>query len=373
MPDDIEPRRKGGTTPFPLRVQRSALRALTLLPARWQGWLAGVAGVPATDEVLDPTVRLLLAVQRRFRLDRGDDPTPQNIREGLRVRTKLLVRRPTPVGSVRDVCVTGADGPLWARHYTPAGAGRRPLLVFFHGGGFIAGDVDSHDELCRLLCRLGDLHVLSVEYRLAPEHPFPASLEDACAALRWAQQYAGDLGAEPGRVIVGGDSAGANLAAVVCQLAVRNGEQPPAAQLLLYPPVDYHADWPSRAAFAEGFGLTEQDIRWFHAHYPGPFDDPQDLRLAPLRSPDLSGLPPAVVITAAFDPLRDEGEAYADALRAAGNDVTSWRVPGMIHAFANLTALVPAARDAVAKAASAVHDLIDHRSILDSMSPFREP
>jgi acetyl esterase len=248
---------------------------------------------------------------------------------------------------------------LTARHYEPpaAGAGPAPLLVYLHGGGFVAGDLDTHDEPCRLLCRHAGAHVLAVDYRLAPEFPFPAGVQDAYAVTQWALAHARALGADPARVAVGGDSAGANLATVACLLARRRDAPMPAAQLLLYPPTDYHTSWRSRLAYADGLLLTGADIEFFHAQYAAS-EDADDERHSPLRSKDLSGLPPAMVVTAAFDPLRDEGEAYADALRAAGNRVVSWRVPGLVHGFVNLTTLSGTAHDTVVEVAGALRALL---------------
>jgi len=233
------------------------------------------------------------------------------------------------------------------------------LLVFFHGGGFVLGDLDTHDTTCRLLCRHADVHVLAVEYRLAPEHPFPAAQEDVMAAYAWACAHARELGADAARVAVGGDSAGGNLSAVLCQLAVKNGLPAPALQLLLYPAVDRTVERPSVGLFAEGFFLTRTDIEWFHERYVGPSLDRSDPRISPLLCPELSGLPPALVITAGFDPLRDEGEAYAQALQRAGTPVTLRRFDGLIHGFVNMGGVSRACRDAVVEIASMLRKQLD--------------
>jgi len=209
-----------------------------------------------------------------------------------------------------------------------------------------------------MLCRHAGLHVLAVDYRLAPEHPFPAALEDASAAFAWARAHAHELGADPARIAVGGDSAGGNLAAALSQLAVREGTPTPALQLLLYPPVDRTVDRASLGDFAQGFVLTRDDIVWFHGHYAGTFDS-TDPRISPLLCRELSGLPPALVITAGFDPLRDEGEAYAAALEAAGAPVTLRRFDGLVHGFASMTALSPACRAAMVEIASMLRHMLD--------------
>ncbi len=345
-------------------VERRVLHRLVNLPPRTQLRLAGGRPVAVDDDVLDPGIQLILTLQRRRGLVTLNAGTPERTRRWMREQARLTAGAPTAVGAVRDLTVDGADGPLPARHYVPPGGGQgRPLLLFLHGGGFVVGDLDGHDEPCRLLCRHADVHVLSVDYRLAPEHPFPAAVEDACAGWRWAYDHAADLGADPDRVAIGGDSAGANLATVAAYLAVRAGGPAPAGQLLIYPPTDYHSPWESRKLFADGLLLTAADIEWFHGHYVAADGDPHDVRHSPLRADDLSGMPPAVLVTAAFDPLRDEGEAYADALRAAGTTVVSWRVPGMVHGFLNLTTLSRPAREAVIELAGATRALLARRAV----------
>jgi acetyl esterase len=340
------------------RLERRVLRTLVGLPATWALRLSGGAALRGDDGILDPTVQLILALHRRRGFAGMTAATPELTRRLMRQQAAVVAGVPTPVGEVTDLVVQGAEGPLPARLYTPPETtGPRPLLVFFHGGGFVACDLDSHDEPCRLLCRHTGASVLSVDYRLAPEHPFPAAVEDAYAATQWALAHAAELGADPARVAVGGDSAGANLSTVACLLAVRRGAPSPAAQLLIYPPTDHNTPWQSRKAFAQGLLLTGEDIAFFHFHYAAG-DDPDDERHSPLRSADLTGLPPAVVVTASFDPLRDEGEAYAEALRAAGNQVVAWRVPGMIHGFLNLTMVSRAAHDAVVEIAGATRAVV---------------
>jgi acetyl esterase len=201
--------------------------------------------------------------------------------------------------------------------------------------------------------------VLAVEYRLAPEHPFPAGVEDGRAALKWAHANAKSLGADPKRVGVGGDSAGANLSAVVAQLATIDGGPAPSVQLLVYPAVCRHTAWPSLDLFADGFFLTRASIDWFHHKYSGhlPHGGRPDARIHPLHGDDLRNLPPALVVTAGFDPLRDEGEAYATKLRGAGNDVTVRRFEGLVHGFFNMVGISPVCRDAVVEIAGATRML----------------
>jgi acetyl esterase len=260
---------------------------------------------------------------------------------------------------VRDLTVAGAAGPLLARHYTPrdpVGAeGLRPLLVFFHGGGFVIGDIETHDALCRLICRDAEVHVLSVDYRLAPEHKAPAAVEDAYAAYRWAVAHVGELGADPARIAVGGDSAGGNLATVVAQLARIQGAPLPAFQLLIYPVTNFSTGTRSKTLFADGFFLTKKDMDWCQAHYLGDAAiDASDPRSSPLLADDLAGLPPALVVTGGFDPLRDEGNQYAEAMAAAGVPVDHRQFGSLVHGFANFFPLGGGSASATAELVSAL-------------------
>jgi acetyl esterase len=276
--------------------------------------------------------------------------TPEEARAGFRLLTVDLRRPETivPVASTEDVAIPGPAGDIPVRVYRPEADGELPTVLFIHGGGFVIGDIDTHDNQCRAVCRDIEAVVVSVGYRLAPEAPFPAAVEDALAATQWTADHVGELGGDPARLALAGDSAGGNLAAVVAQLARDAGGPPIAAQLLIYPGVDFRedGDYPSREENAEGFFLTLEDMVWFRDHYKGS-SDPADPRLSPLLADDLSGLPPAIVVTAEYDPLRDEGEAYARALEAAGVPVILHRYDGLIHGFFDLGALSPAAAAAV--------------------------
>lgn len=292
----------------------------------------------ADGQVLDPHLGLVLALNERIRPDRDDASVDQQ-RAAIRASASVAAGPPIEVGTVRDLTVDGAEGPLKARHYAPpSGGANLPLLVFYHGGGWVVGDLDTHDQPCRLLARYADVHVLSIDYRLAPEHPYPAPVDDSIAAYAWAVQHAAELGADSTRIAVGGDSAGGNLAAVVAQAARDAGLQLPVAQLLIYPGTDASRDRPSKSLFGEGFFLTRKQMDWYWDTYAqgGSRTDP---RLSPLCADSLVGLPPAIVTTAAFDPLRDEGEAYAEALRAAGVPVVVRRAPGLVHGYFNMTGI----------------------------------
>jgi acetyl esterase len=264
---------------------------------------------------------------------------------------------PIPMARVEALEIPGQAGPIPARFYVPAGppAGvPTPLLVYFHGGGWVIGDLDTHDDACRFLAATAGTAVLAIDYRLAPEHPFPAAVEDAWAGFAWATANGTELGIDPARIAVGGDSAGGNLAAVVSLLARAGGGVMPAMQLLIYPPTDSAGDLPSRRLFAEGFLLTKGDMDAFEQAYLPPGTDATDPRVSILLAPDLTGLPPAYVATAGFDPLRDEGEAYALRMREAGVQVAVRRHPGLIHSFVNHTAISRTARAAMLEAAGAL-------------------
>ncbi len=329
----------------PPKLEQWGAQVLGALPPRVQVRLSGKPPVRIDGDTLAPEAQLLLAVLDRRREPPLETLTPAEAREARRRLTAAYAGRPVPVAAVQDLDIDGIP----ARHYAPPEAGGpRPLLVYYHGGGFTYGDLDTHDGVCRILCRHAGAHVLAVDYRLAPEHPFPAAVDDARAALRWALENAGRLGADPGRVGVGGDSAGGNLAAVVSGLAARDGGPAPALQLLIYPATDMTARHRSRELFREGFLLTDPEMDWYTDNYLGTArTHAGDPRASPLVAEDLSGLAPAFVVTAAFDPLRDEGEAYARALQQAGTPVTLRRFPGFIHGFINAAGVSRTARDAL--------------------------
>jgi acetyl esterase len=259
------------------------------------------------------------------------------------------------VAALTNLAIPGPAGAIRARHYRPARGDGSPLLVFYHGGGQVIGSIETHDDLCRQICREGQMHVLSVDYRLAPEHKAPAGSDDALAAFRWALDNAADLGADPDRVAVGGDSAGGNLAALVSMRARDEGTRLPALQLLFYPVVNYRDETRSQTLFAEGFFLTKHDIDWFDDKYlDGASVDGSDPAVSPLLADDFSGLPPALVLTAGFDPLRDEGRQYADAMRSAGASVDYREFGSLVHGFANLFALGGDSATATAESISAL-------------------
>lgn len=252
----------------------------------------------------------------------------------------MLPSSDADIAGTEDRRIPGPGGELALRVYTPKGEGPFPVFVYFHGGGFVIGCVDDYDPVCRELCaRVGCL-VVSVDYRLAPEHPFPAAPDDCFAATQWVAAHAASLGGDPSRIVVGGDSAGGNLAAVVTQRARRQGGPDLIGQLLIYPATQAGEMTQSIIDNAEGYLLTQADMAYFFGHYAGDAPDVTNPDLAPLRADDLSGLPPAWVVTCEFDPLRDEGEAYAAALRDAGVPVQARRIDGAIHGSWNFYAVL---------------------------------
>ncbi|MDB4941663.1 MAG: Alpha/beta hydrolase fold-3 domain protein [Labilithrix sp.] len=330
--------------------------ALSLLPPRVQIMLSGGKPIVKDGEALAPDVQLILAAEAR----RGPMTftSPDDLRRQQRSGSSVAGGVGVAVGSVKDLAVDGGAGRLKARHYAPLEPAGAPLLLFLHGGGFVFGDLDTHDASCRMLCRYGGFHVLAVDYRLSPEHSFPAAVDDGRAALRWAQEHAAELGADPARVGIGGDSAGGNLSAVIAQMAAADGGPPPVLQMLIYPAVDRTKPYPSLDLFANGFFLTRESIDWFHERYAGRSGvQPGDPRIGPLHATSFAGLPPALVVTAGFDPLRDEGEAYAAALAAAGNVTVVRRFGTLIHGFFNMVGISPSSRDAVLEIASATRTL----------------
>lgn len=260
-------------------------------------------------------------------------------------------RQPVPVASVMDRTIPGPAGELPIRIYTPEGPGPFPALVYFHGGGFVVGSLASGDPTCRALCHGASCVVVSVEYRLAPEHKFPAATDDCLVATRWLAAHAAELNADPARLAVAGESSGGNLAAVTALRLRDEGGPALRGQLLIYPVADYHTPpTPSYIANADGYLLTRAMMVWFWGHYLSDAGEANHPHAAPLRAPDLSGLPAALVITAEFDPLRDEGERYAERLQQAGVPTQLARYDGMIHGFLLLSELFDEGRQAMEEA-----------------------
>ncbi|NRF67546.1 alpha/beta hydrolase [Aquincola sp. S2] len=304
--------------------------------------------------MLDPQARGLLDLIAT----RGVPPThllsPDEARRIYRERRFFTQPDPPALAEVRDLSAATPTGPVPLRLYRPAGLpARAPVLVYFHGGGWTIGDLDTHDVLCRELAVGGRCAVVAVDYRRAPEHRFPAAVDDAIAATRWLQAGADTLGLDAGRLALGGDSAGGNLAAVVA-IALRGGATPaPRLQLLVYPATDQRAIAPSHTSNGTGYLLTRETVAYFRGHYLDERDWP-DWRASPLLQLDLSRLPPALVLTAGFDPLRDEGRQYADALSAAGTPTQYICFERQIHGFLTMGRVIDEARTAVDLCAAAL-------------------
>jgi acetyl esterase len=331
------------------RLQAGALRALIALPPRAKRALAGPP-VRRDGLELDLDARLVVRLNERHPRPPLEARTPAQARADLRRSTRIVAGPRIDVATVRDVTVAGAAGPLPARLYVPAEAvdgGPGPLVLFFHGGGWVAGDLDTHDAPCRHLARAAGMRVLSVAYRRAPEHPYPAPVEDAVAAFGDVAARAAELGADPARIAVAGDSAGGHLAAMVAQRAATGEHARPAFQVLVYPATDLVEDHPSERLFAEGFLLTKASMDWYEANFLPAGADAH--AASPLRAERLDGVAPALVVTAGFDPLRDEGEAYAARLRDAGVRTVLRRHPGQLHGFLNMTGVGTGAREAIAE------------------------
>jgi acetyl esterase/lipase len=290
----------------------------------------------------------------------GDPPLHElSVAEARQVIVALFGTQgdPEPVGAVEERTIPGADGEMPTRIYIPYGTGPFPVLVYFHGGGWVIGDLVAYDATCRALTNAAGCLVVAMEYRLAPEHKFPAAPEDCYAAICWVAANAVAIGGDPRRIAIGGDSAGGNLTAVVAQMARDRGGPALVYQLLVYPVTNYGYDTASYRENAEGYLLTKDAIVWFWNHYLRSATDGNNPLASPLQANDLHGLPPAMVLTAEFDPLRDEGEAYAIRLQEAGVPVTLKRYAGTIHGFFSLGAVLDQGKQAMADAAAALRTI----------------
>jgi acetyl esterase len=342
---------------------RLGVKVIPRIPDTAKRLLSGGRAVCIDGNTLDPTLQMLLAARKATGADglvAGEDAVVS--RTAFDVLSKDLDDRDVRVAEIRSVSIPGPGGAIPARHYRPPNGGSAPLVVYFHGGGWVlGGGLGSYDSACRLICRDAGVHVLAVDYRLAPEHPAPAAVDDAYAAYRWAREHAVELGADPRRVAVGGDSAGGNLAAVVSRLARDAGDPLPALQWLIYPATELRGSTRSRSMFASGFLLDKHDMDFFEDSYLADSGlDAGDPLVSPLKVQDLSGLPPALVVTAGFDVLRDEGDHYAARLREAGVAVDHRRMSSMIHGFINLNVLGGGLARANAEMLSALRAHLTH-------------
>ena len=310
---------------------------------------------------LNPKIEQVLEMIAKAKRPAYHELTPQQARASYEKSAPILEIASAPMFSVEDLALPTRDGAtIRARLYYPVEPGwaePAPALVYFHGGGFTVGSVDTHDALCRMFARDAQCVVLSVDYRLAPEHKFPTAVNDAFDAFAWLSANAALYGVDPARIAIGGDSAGGTLA-TVCAVLARDAGIPLALQLLIYPGASGHQQTDSHARLSDGFLLSGDTIQWFFGQYVRDADDRNDWRFAPLDgtrgAPAFAGLAPAWIATAEYDPLSDEGAAYADKLRAAGNVVTLQRYAGMIHEFFKMGGFVPEVANAHADAAAAL-------------------
>ncbi len=292
---------------------------------------------------LDPQAQKVVDALAALNLKPFKDSTPAEARESMRSRTAALGPF-EEVAAVTDHRVPVAGGEITVRVYKPAGMGPHPVLVFYHGGGWVIGDLYTHDGICRAMVNAAGCAVASVDYRLAPEFKYPVPVEDSYADLLWVVANATRLGLDPARIAVGGDSAGGNLAAVMSLLARDRRGPRLLLQILVYPVTSYDFGTASYRENATGFVLTTEDMRWFWRHYLSREEQGREMMASPIQAKSLADLPPALVITAGCDPLRDEGEAYAARLRDAGVAVTLTRYPGMFHGFLRMTRILDQSR-----------------------------
>jgi len=343
-----------------IAMQRLVLRGLLSLPTSLLRLMSGGGVVYQGGRTLDPRLQFLAAAGKSA--PGMETLTPEEARAATRQAMSLMAGKPDPGVRTEARNLEGPAGAVPVRIYRPPNQDpAAPVMVFAHFGGGVIGDMDTCDVFCRILARIARCAVLSVDYRLAPEHKFPAGLEDVLAAYRWARDNAQSLGAPAGAVAIGGDSMGGNFAAIVAQEMKRTGEPQPALQLLIYPCVDVASEAASMTTYADAYPLSRTVMDWFMRHYMGPDADPADPRLSPLMSKDLKGLAPAVVVTAGFDPLVDQGEAYAIALKAAGVPTAYRCYDSLAHGFTAFTGAVPCADVACREIAGLVREGIEGR------------
>ena len=309
---------------------------------------------------LDPLVKAFLDRAAQIPRPKTWEVSPAVERQSFAGMMQITGPKDVAVGKIENLTIPGPGGAIRARSYTPiATAGPLPTLIYFHGGGFVVGSLESHDGLCRLFTAEGGFKVIAVDYRLAPEHPWPAAVDDAWAATQWIEQNAASIGVDAGRIAVGGESAGGMLAAIVTQMAKEKGGLKLVYQLLLFPNTQIGGETSSLNEFAVGYFLERRTLEHFNSLYLPPGVDKNAANISPLRARDFAGLPPAYVMLAGYDPLHDEGLAYAEKLRAAGVKVTIADYPDLVHGFIYLQTVLPQAHDAMAKAAKAVKAALD--------------
>ena len=333
------------------QLQGKAANAALRMPISWVNLLAGPP-ITVDGRTLDTRTQWFL----QLLAGSGQQPLHrlgvQQARAEFDMFQPMMSGRAAPVAEIVDRTIAGPGGRLRVRFYRPAGSVARllPTILYFHGGGWVIGSLEAYDLPCRFFCARSGCAVVAVDYRLAPEHKFPGALDDAVAAFRWLAAEGTELGIDPDRIVVAGDSAGGTLATAVAQL-VRGEARTPCLQWLIYPATDLAADTPSHKSCGHGFLLTQADMEWFRGLYLNDLSEIADPRVSPLRAPDLSGLPPALIFTAGLDPLRDDGQAYAERLTAAGVKTVHREFDSLIHGFVGM-------RGALQAAARAMDDMV---------------
>lgn len=341
-------------------VQKFILKTILSLPSPILRALSGGGVVYRGGRTLDPRFQFFAHAAKA--MPSITTLPPDVAREASAKGLVAVSGPPEPGVRTENLSIDGPGGPLPLRAYRPADQdSSAPLIVFAHFGGGVIGDLETCHAFCGILARITRTAVLSVDYRLAPDHRFPAGLDDVLAAYRWGRDNAARFGALPGTAAIGGDSMGGNFAAILAQEMKRTGEPQPALQLLIYPAVDVASETASMSTYADAYPLSRPIMDWFMGHYMGPDANPADPRLSPNKSDDLTGLAPAVVITAGFDPLVDQGEAYAKRLQAAGVPVTYRCYDSLAHGFTAFTGAVPAADTACREVARLVREAFDQR------------
>jgi acetyl esterase/lipase len=341
-------------------LHRSLARAILSLPSPILRLMSGGSVVYRGGRTLDPRLQFMAA--QASRMPAMTTQSPEEARRSSAQGAAIYGGRLEAGVRTEAVSIPSLLGAVPARLYRPQHQDpAAPVIVFAHFGGGVIGDLDTCEAFCSVLAKVARGPVLSVQYRLAPEHRFPAGLEDVLTAFRHAREHSGSYGAQAGHAAIGGDSMGGNFAAVVCQELRRAGEPQPDLQLLVYPCVDVASETPSMTTYADAFPLSRALMDWFMGHYMGPGADPADPRLSPIREDDLSGLAPAVVVTAGFDPLVDQGEAYAKLLRDAGVPVTYRCYDSLAHGFTAFTGVLPAADVACREIAGLVREGLEGR------------
>jgi len=339
-------------------VQGAAANLALRLPISWVNILTGQP-VTVDGRILDTRTQWFLKLLASSGRRPIGNMSVVEARAEVDAFMPMLAGRAAPIGEILDRTIEAPTGRLRIRLYRPAGSVARllPTILYFHGGGWTIGSLEAYDGPCRFFCSRTGCAVMAVDYRLAPENKFPAAVEDAVGAYRWLAGEAVGLGIDPARIVLAGDSAGGNLAAVAAQL-LRDERRPPCLQWLIYPATDLAMQSPSYKSCGEGFLLTHADMKWFRGHYLKDLSEVEDPRASPVKANDLSSLPPALVYTAGFDPLRDEGRAYADRLAAAGVKTVHREFDSVIHGFVGMRGVLQAAARAMDEMAAGLrHEL----------------